>query len=267
MSKAFRVIGDRNHERRLVITCEHASNNLPEGTFHEADDLPWLNTHWGWDPGAAAVCEELVKIKECVAVLSTVSRLVCDLNRHIMEPDWVREEVEGYKLAFNRGVTESERERRRFNYHEPFHEEVDACLNERLGRGGDVVLLSLHSFTADYMGKQRSLEMGVLFDHFDAVAERFAGHLREQGWLTELNEPYSGKDGCIYSASRHGSRYGVIYLELEIRNDLIDTPEKVLDVSERLAAAISALTIRDQPRSELATQPPAPSVSETPTSV
>ena len=36
-----------------------------------------------------------------------------------------------------------------------------------------------------------------------------------------MNEPYSGLDGLIYSARRHGRRHGVRYLELEINNALL----------------------------------------------
>ena len=85
-------------------------------------------------------------------------------------------------------------------------------------------------------------------DRFDPVAERFAVHLRDQGFITALNEPYSGKDGQIFSAQHHGHRHGVIYLELEIRQDLIDTPDKVTDVSSRLCDALTELQIRSRNR-------------------
>ena len=116
-------------------------------------------------------------------------------------------------------------------------------------RGGDVLLLSVHSFTPVLGDEIRPMEMGVLFDRFDSVAHRLASHLREQGFVTALNEPYDGKDGAIYSAGRHGCRHGVIYLEIEIRQDIIDTPEKVADVASRLAQAVDVLQIRTTPRS------------------
>jgi predicted N-formylglutamate amidohydrolase len=241
---AFEIVGDRHHTRPLVVTCEHASNRLPEDIPTQSDDLPWFNTHWGWDPGAGAVTRELVKHKKCVAILSNFSRLICDPNRHISEWDWIREKVEEHTLSFNHKLDASERQRRRECYHEPFHDEIDACLKERVARGGDVLLLSIHSFTPILGDEVRPMEMGVLYDRFDPVAERFAGTLRDQGFVTALNEPYSGKDGAIYSAGRHGCRHGVIYLELEIRQDTINTQEKVVDVAQRLAVAIDALKIR-----------------------
>ena len=247
---AFEIVGDRKHTRPLVVTCEHASNRLPDEITAQAEDLPWLETHWGWDPGAAAITRALIDHKECVGILSRFSRLVCDPNRHIAEWDWIRPEVEGYSLSFNKDLSHDERVRRRATYHEPYHAEIDACLSDRLAHGGDVLLLSIHSFTPVLGDEIRPMEMGVLFDRFDPVAHRFAHHLRENGFVTALNEPYSGKEGAIYSAGLHGCRHGVIYLELEIRQDIINTPEKVVDVANRLAKAIDVLKSRQGRRPE-----------------
>ena len=133
---AYEIVGDRHHERPLVVTCEHASNRLPEEIEASPEDRPWLETHWGWDPGAAAVTRALIEHKDCVAIMSRFSRLVCDPNRHVEEWDWIRERCEDYELSFNRHLSDEERQRRRATYHEPFHAEVDACLSERLARGG-----------------------------------------------------------------------------------------------------------------------------------
>ena len=244
IDEAVEIVGDRHHVRPLVITCEHATNRLPaEFTMTEAD-RPWMETHWAYDPGAGELTRQIVKRKACCAVMSRFSRLICDPNRHIADDDWIREQAEGYAISFNQGLPEQERERRRAVYYEPFHLEIDRCLGERLERGGDVLLLSIHTFTRNYMGQIRDMEMGVLFDRFDPVAARFGQHLREQGFRTELNEPYSGKEGGIFCAARHGSRHGVIYLELEVRNDLLATQDAIEDVAERVCRALTTLQIR-----------------------
>ena len=140
---AYEIVGDRHHERPLVVTCEHASNRLPEEIEASPEDRPWLETHWGWDPGAAAVTRALIEHKDCVAIMSRFSRLVCDPNRHVEEWDWIRERCEDYELSFNRHLSDEERQRRRATYHEPFHAEVDACLSERLARGGERLRVAL----------------------------------------------------------------------------------------------------------------------------
>jgi predicted N-formylglutamate amidohydrolase len=248
LNDAVELAGDRHHTRRLVVTCEHASNRLPSPLEANEADSAWLETHWGWDVGAAEVVRDLVERKASVAVLSRFSRLICDPNRSPAEDDWIRREVEGHPLAFNARLTSEERARRKQLYYDPYHTEIDRCLSERLARGGDVLLLSVHSFTPNFMGEIRRMEVGVLFDRFDAVAERFAGHLEDQGFITALNEPYSGKDGKIFSAQHHGHRHGVIYLELEIRHDLIDSADKVASLTTRLSDALTALQIRTTKR-------------------
>ena len=59
-----------------------------------------------------------------------------------------------------------------------------------------------------------------------------------EGFDTALNAPYSGKDGLIHAARHHGREQGVVYLELEVRQDLIDDAEKADAVGERIARAL-----------------------------
>jgi predicted N-formylglutamate amidohydrolase len=49
------------------------------------------------------------------------------------------------------------------------------------------------------------------------------------------NEPYSGYDGLIFSARTHGEKNGIVYLELEINQSLIETPEG----AARMGTAVS----------------------------
>ena len=244
LTDAVEIFGDRHHERRLVVSCEHASHRIPKPLKTSAEDRGWLKTHWGYDIGAAEVTRQLVRRKSCVALLARFSRLICDANRHPDHEDLIRVTTEGYPLSFNQGLTAAEKERRLNLYHRPFHDLLDECLAERVARGGDVVLLSIHSFTPVFEGKLRPMEMGVLFDRFEPIAKRLAGHLEDVGFKTALNEPYSGMEGQMYAPHRHGQKHGVIYLELEIRQDLLTTPAKTVDVADRLCAALTELQVR-----------------------
>lgn len=242
--QAAEIVGDRHHTRRLVVTCEHASRRVPAPLVTSAEDARWLDTHWGWDIGAAALTRELVTRKSCCAVLARFSRLVCDANRAVGDDTFIRREIEGDTLSFNRDLTEAEIARRIDAYHAPYHALVDQCLGERVARGGDVVLFSIHSFTPVFDGQRREMEMGVLFDRFEPIAQRFAGHLTDVGFRTALNAPYSGKDGMMYAMSLHGQSHGVVYLELEVRQDLLSTPADIADVADRLCDALTALQVR-----------------------
>lgn len=218
----------------LVLTCEHASAEVPAPLQVSDADRPWLKTHWGVDIGAADVTRWLSAALDAPAVLGVASRLVLDLNRAPTDPTLVRTEVEGHPLGFNTSLDETDRQERLVRIHTPYHAAVEAQLRARQARPGPVLLLSIHSFTPTYLGARRDVEMGVLFDDHKGLARRLSEDLAALGWDTRLNEPWSGREGLIYAASRHGRAQGCPYLELELRQDLIATRADAEAVAERL---------------------------------
>jgi predicted N-formylglutamate amidohydrolase len=237
--QAYELAGDPGAGGPFLFTCEHATNELPEWE-PDAGERAILAEHWGWDIGAAELTRALAGLTRSPAVLSRFSRLVCDPNRDPAEPSFVVERVEGRNLAWNRGVDDAERRRRRERYFDPYHDAIDRALQARRGAPGEVRLCAVHSFTPVYLGEARPMEVGVLFDAHDEHAWRLEGALAAQGFAAVLNAPYSGKDGLIYSARRHGRAHGLVYLELEVRQDLIDSPEKARAVAQRISRALEA---------------------------
>jgi predicted N-formylglutamate amidohydrolase len=246
---AYEVYGDPKHINQLVITCEHASNRVPEPLSTSVDDQSAISDHWGYDLGAEAVARELVHLKGCCAVLARFSRLVIDANRPPDHGELIRRRVEGHALSFNDGITDAEVQRRIDTYHDPYHRAIDTLCADRLAALSDVVLFSIHSFTPQLGDDVRGMELGVLFDKYDAIAGRLAGNLDDQGFKVALNQPYSGRTGLIFAAHRHGTAHGCIYLELEIRQDLVATPEAAREVARRIEPALTKLQVRSQGRS------------------
>jgi predicted N-formylglutamate amidohydrolase len=234
---AYELIGDPG-TGPFLFTCEHATRRLPEWEATPAD-LPLIEDHWGWDVGAADLTRELARLCGSGALLSRFSRLVCDPNRDPGEASFVVSEVEGHALSFNRGIDGAERERRRERYFDPYHAAIDGALAQRTA-SAEIRLCSIHSFTPVYDGCARPMEVGVLFDDHEAHAELLVGALAGEGFAVARNEPYSGFAGLIYSARRHGRTNGVVYLELEVRNDLIATRERARATAERIARALAA---------------------------
>jgi predicted N-formylglutamate amidohydrolase len=224
-----------------VLTCEHASNRLPLPLRASPTDRAWLATHWGWDIGAATVATRLAVLVDAPLVLSTVSRLVIDLNRPLDSDTLILPEVEGVPLDFNRALTPEDRGARIAAFHRPYHAAVDTQVGVLAAQGGPALLFSVHSFTPNYMGERREMEMGVLFDDHEDRATVLAASLQDAGWRTRLNEPWSGRNGLVYAPHRHGTRHSVPYLELEIRQDLIADFDGAIAVAERLAGPLRAL--------------------------
>ena len=200
---------------------------LPEEFHLGRSDRHWLETHWAWDPGAALVTRALASTYGCGAILARCSRLVCDVNRKIDGPGFMREEIEGFEIPFNKDLTKEERHRRVQKYYLPYHRVLHDRLQDRLGEGEPPLLLAVHSFTPSMMGKIRPMEVAVVFDErCPDRAEAMIQAFKRRNVKVGVNEPYSGIKGQMYSAWYHGRGAGVDYLELEIRQDFFESNEK-----------------------------------------
>ena len=239
MPAPYTTHGDPAAGGPFVFSCEHATNELPEWES-EPEDRPLLADHWGWDIGAADLTRALAELTGSCAVLSRFSRLVCDPNRDPAEPSFVVEAAEGRRLAWNRRLDDAERRRRVARYFDPYHAAIDRTIRARRALGTEVRLCAVHSFTPVYLGDARPMEVGVLFDEYHEHAWRLEGALAAEGFAAALNAPYSGLDGLIYSARRHGRAHGLVYLELEVRQDLIATPPAARAVAARIARALAS---------------------------
>jgi predicted N-formylglutamate amidohydrolase len=205
----------------VFVTCEHASERMPEPwRWHERDQR-LVGTHWAFDLGAAELAREYAARIGTVAVLSRFSRLLCDPNRAEHEASLFRDVAEREPVHLNLDLAHAERELRLATYHRPFHHAVDRELEQRAGLH---TLLSMHSFTPLYEGQPRALEVGVLFDREDALGEHLVSVFARAGFRVAPNEPYSGKEGLIHSAAVHAERFGLRAVELEVRQDLAVDP-------------------------------------------
>jgi len=239
MHPAYEIYGASHGP--FVFTCEHASCRVPAPLRASPADRAWLGTHWAFDIGAANVTRELARCTASMAVLARFSRLVCDLNRPPKSPEWIRRELQGQLLAFNSTLDRAERERRRRCCHDPYHAAVDRVLSD----AGRVLLVAVHSFTPRLGRERRIMEAAVLFDEaHPQLARRLARHLTRAGLRTALNRPYSGRRGMIHSVQHHGSRHGVPYLELELRQDLVCTAPAARALGRRLAVVLQQPKLR-----------------------
>jgi len=200
----------------LVLCCEHASQRLPDGWSWPAQDAWLLGSHWAYDLGAAELTRELAVAFGASAVLARFTRLLVDANRPVESDTLFRQKAEGRVIALNHELSDEDRARR-MRYWRDYHIELDQAAQGSPAR----VLMAVHSFTESYHGESRDhVEVGVLFDRDDALAERVAAHIEQSGVKVRLNEPYSGKQGLIYSVDRHARASGNRAIEIEVRQDL-----------------------------------------------
>ncbi len=212
---AVEIISGRP-DAHVVLTCEHASERLPEPWEWPEEDRWVVGTHWAYDIGASDLTRDVTVALGAPAVLSRFSRLLIDPNRPEGADTLFRTEAEGRPLHMNAHLSEGERAARKRRLYDAYHETVHETL---VGATAEVVL-AMHTFTPEYEGTVRDLEVGVLFDHDEPLAERVRAALVETGLRVGMNTPYSGKLGMMYSADMHAVRHGCQAVELEVRQDL-----------------------------------------------
>ncbi|QDL92335.1 N-formylglutamate amidohydrolase [Paroceanicella profunda] len=208
----------------LLLLCDHASNAMPEGDLGLPPEE--IARHIAWDPGARGVTLALSAAFDAPALLTRQSRLVIDPNRGADDPTLVMQLYDGTIIPGNRGISEADIARRRALYYDPYHGAITARLDALATRGVQPVLVSIHSMTAQLRGKPfRPWQFSVLWHDDGRIARPLIERLRAvPGLEIGDNEPYTGAlDGD--TMSRHGLGRGLPHVLIEVRNDLISTPE------------------------------------------
>jgi predicted N-formylglutamate amidohydrolase len=88
----YRNVLSGNPNNKFLITCEHATNNIHN--YKMGKQKEFLDTHWGYDPGAKDMGIELAKEANLLSVFSNFSRLIIDPNRSIVSETLFRKFVE-----------------------------------------------------------------------------------------------------------------------------------------------------------------------------
>lgn len=215
IEEAWEVVRGGGHAG-VLITCEHASQRLPEPWRWSERDRRLVDTHWAYDLGAAELAREYAEAIGATAVLARFSRLLADPNRPEDSPTLFRDVAEGQPVELNVAIDPAEREIRLDGYYRPFHEAVD----REVAASGAPILLAMHTFTPLYEGTPRELEVGVLFDEEEALAAELLEAFAKAGLRVAPNEPYSGRAGLIHVVDRHARTHGRRAIELEVRQDL-----------------------------------------------
>jgi predicted N-formylglutamate amidohydrolase len=247
MKNAFEAIAGRSDGKsRLLFLCDHASNALPEGGLGLPPGL--LATHIAYDIGAAAVTRALAAAYGAPALLGRWSRLLIDLNRGADDPTIVMKLSDGSIIPGNRDADAAEVARRIAVWHAPYHAAIAAEL-DRMGQetNKDAVVISIHSFTPAWKGRQRPWDVGALYDRDTRLSAPLMARLAEAGFTVGDNEPYTGalEGDTLY---QHGTLRGLPHVLIEIRQDLIDTDTAAQAFALRLKpildAALSDMALR-----------------------
>lgn len=224
-----------------LLTCDHAGRRLPQqlGTLglSEAE----LQMHIAWDIGAAGVTRALSRHLSAAAFLQRYSRLVIDCNRPLGVASSIAQQSEHVLIPGNQDVSPEEAARRAAAVFEPYHRRIEQELARRKAAGQPTILIAIHSFTPRFMGADRQWHAGVLYQRDNRLGHALLRRLRaESGLEVGDNQPYAVSDLSDYGVVQYGERLGILHVELEIRQDLIEAEPGQLAWAERLARLLPA---------------------------
>jgi len=169
-------------------------------------------------------------------VSQVYSRLAVDCNREPATLGAMPERSDGTTIPGNLGLSSEDRQERVRLIHEPYHEAIADLLDARAEAGLGTILVALHSFTPVFGGERRVWDAGVLHGGpGDTYGRRVLALLQARtDWVIGDNQPYAF-DGTDYTIPRHAFARRLPWLELEIRQDHLSSPEQIEDVAGALA--------------------------------
>ena len=234
-----------------ILVCDHASNWLPPPYGALGLGAGDLERHIAYDIGVAGVIRELNRLMRAPAVLARFSRLLIDPNRGFDDPTLIMQISDGSLVPGNAGIGADEVERRKSLYYLPYHGAIDAAIDQAIAASRPPIIVSIHSFTDNWRGRQRPWHVGVLWDRDPRLPVPLLEALRqEEDLVVGDNVPYSGelKGDCLY---QHGTQRGLAHALIELRQDLISDAAGQLEWAKRLARILTGLLSRPNLAGEL----------------
>ena len=228
----------------LFIFGDHASKHIPARFNNLGLSGDDLTRHIALDIGTDGLVRNLCTAFGCAGHLATASRLVIDCHRDPNSPGLIPHVSDGTPIPGNTEISDKERKRRIDDIHTPYHEGLSAALDKVSVDTIDPLIVAMHSFTPQLKsgGPRRTLDIGLLCKGDMQSAEAMRDILKTQNpqLSVELNEPYSAFD-LFYTEDVQVMPRGLRHVVFEVRQDLIDSPDKVAAMSQVLESAISAL--------------------------
>jgi len=215
----------------FLLTADHAGRVIPAALGDLGVSAAERERHIAWDIGIAGVTRRLSALLDATAVVQTYSRLVIDCNRDPSVPSAFPTVSEATPVPGNEGLDEPAKAARVAAIFTPYHAEI-----ARLVAARRPLYVALHSFTPVYLGEVRAVQVAVLYNRNPRLSHALAEELRaEGGFVVAENEPYQVSDASDYGVPVHAERNGLDYVELEIRQDLIQDENGQAAWAARLA--------------------------------
>lgn len=226
---------------KLVLSCEHAVNTVPEA-FQSlfASHKTLLETHRGIDFGALTIGTYLSQYFSCDFVQAKTTRLLIDYNRSLFHRDCFSE--------ITVLLPEEEKNKLIQQYYLPYRQEVENRIKKHIDTGHQVLHLSVHSFTPIWNNISRNADLGLLYDpkrpSEKMLAKNWKKQLKQQSKTlrVRMNYPYPGiSDGFTTALRKQFTDSVYAGLELETNQNLVGNAETLSSLSKILAQTLETL--------------------------
>jgi predicted N-formylglutamate amidohydrolase len=230
----------------ILLICDHASNAVPGRLRRLGLDEEQMALHVAWDIGAAEVTRRLAVLLDAQAVLAGYSRLVIDCNRSLDDPTSVAGESDGIVVPGNFGLSPAARAARAEACFHPYHVAISGQLAGFAAAGIVPAVISIHSFTPVMRDFARPWHVGILWDKDRRLpVPLIAALAADPALVVGDNEPYSAREPAGHSVHTHAAAAGLPHTAIELRQDLIATPDGAGVWAAILAAALQPILARD----------------------
>lgn len=235
---------ERHSSPEFLFSCEHAGNDIPENylsLFEGADEI--LNSHRGWDPGAAELAKMLSEETQSGLFIYPYTRLFVEINRSVGHPKLFSE--------FTRNLPRSEKQKIINTFYHPYRNQVIEAIKKNISQDVSTVHIGVHTFTPVLNQKERDIDIGLLYDPQRKREQLFCRNWRiplnqtPPEFRVRMNQPYKGiSDGfTTYLRQLFDEKY-YLGIELEVNQKLLQQKDRWRTVCSNITDSL--LSFRNQ---------------------
>lgn len=205
----------------LFISCEHASNLVPEQlqtTLGKKVQL--LRSHRSYDPGALGAAVRIAEATGASLIHGKYTRLAVDLNRSEKNP----QRFSRYSRQLDSEVLELLEKK----WYTSYRSEIKNSITKMVQKNSSILHLSIHSFTPVLDGVKRDTDIGLLYDPSRIDERLFASRMKTElariapELKVRYNYPYRGvSDGVTTWLRKHFTGDEYVGLEIEFNQRLL----------------------------------------------
>ena len=222
----------------LVLSCEHASEYIPENIFDKMRSPPAFNTFQTFDPYAKELTKSIANTLKCDYFLGDISRFILDLNK---------KNAYSFSKWSRQHFSEGDKHDLLEKYYQPYRQKLTQNIEMHIENGCQILHLSVHTFNNESRYLDDNAAIGLLYNpnrHGEKEVARIWNELliKRTPYRVRLNFPRSGRHNNLTSSLRKDyPESDYLGLEIEANISLLNDPVSYDEFCEALIHSIYTL--------------------------